>query len=421
MNADGSRTPHPLLWHAVRRGSNEASATLIQVSNSSKDAYWLGLLAAKGNADAAWALYQIEDGSEQADKLMRMAARGNVPEAQYQYAMATEDVTKRLFWLTKASEQQYLPAQITLADWHMLNQDWTAAKPLLLAAAEHDTHSAYELGRLFLFQSDISSARTWLQRAANAGNETATALFLAVQASEPRRPESVRSMKWSQSGTCVQRIAMVGTSFFAWQHARKLHQYFHEDERLASLPLCVAEPVWITSEPLACVTEPRIKCQLAAFRSAVNERVFDNLIIVTDRGKANVDNGVMYLDIADDYDVFVHELAHFAGFVDEYPMPAEQANLVCRSATAPNLVLAGELTYQPLSRIQEWQTLDHTLSLSVSRTCEKVGVAAYKPSTSMTFLEYHDSGHIPSIYLALWRSQIETNAFPTLRDHFTHH
>jgi hypothetical protein len=141
-------------------------------------------------------------------------------------------------------------------------------------------------------------------------------------------------------------------------------------------------------------------------------------VIVTDRGKANVDNGVMYLDIADDYAVFVHELAHFAGFVDEYPMSAQQANIVCRSVKAPNLVVEGELTYQPISRIQEWRTLDQSLSLSVSRTCEKVGVTAYKPSTAMTFLEHHDIGHIPPIYLALWRSQIESKGLPTLRDHF---
>ena len=36
------------------------------------------------------------------------------------------------------------------------------------------------------------------------------------------------------------------------------------------------------------------------------------------KGKANVHNGIMFIDRQDSYDVFINELAHFAGFIDEY-------------------------------------------------------------------------------------------------------
>ena len=127
-------------------------------------------------------------------------------------------------------------------------------------------------------------------------------------------------------------------------------------------------------------------------------------MVLAKSGKANVNNGVMYLDVGDTYSVFVHELAHFVGFVDEYPLTRSFAKEYCARKSAPNLVFLGALTYAPLSNIEYWQSIEFPVTLYPSRTCNNIGVASFKPSDRITFMENHDAKYIPPIYLSIWSS-----------------
>jgi hypothetical protein len=51
-----------------------------------------------------------------------------------------------------------------------------------------------------------------------------------------------------------------------------------------------------------------------------------------------------------------------------------------------------------------------SLVISPSKTCEALGVNSYKPSNYITFMEHHDTGRIPAIYLALWEQQLQNES-----------
>ena len=52
----------------------------------------------------------------------------------------------------------------------------------------------------------------------------------------------------------------------------------------------------------------------------------DYIILLTDKGKANVRGRKMTLTSLSNYNILVHELMHFAGFEDEYILPKEKAD-----------------------------------------------------------------------------------------------
>jgi hypothetical protein len=171
----------------------------------------------------------------------------------------------------------------------------------------------------------------------------------------------------------------------------------------------------------------------------------------------------MFLDQSDVYSVFVHELAHFAGFVDEYALPDDLANYHCSKNIAPNLLLSSlpqavlndqrllevksgvktpetqvdintnsnenlsltakevvQSLFMPASRANNWQrALDAHNELQIlestnpvlhhiarSRTCKNTQYESFKPTQQMTFLEYHDVPNIPKVYRTLWRQAL---------------
>jgi hypothetical protein len=100
----------------------------------------------------------------------------------------------------------------------------------------------------------------------------------------------------------------------------------------------------------------------------------------------------MYLDQQDTYDVFIHELAHFSGFVDEYPLTAEMAKQICEGQNAPNLMFT--------------DTNPNLSKLVAARTCDNHPNQAYKTSKKLTFMEYHDVAYIPEDYLNAWHKRL---------------
>jgi hypothetical protein len=126
-----------------------------------------------------------------------------------------------------------------------------------------------------------------------------------------------------------------------------------------------------------------------------------------DKGKANVHNGIMFLDRQDSYDVFIHELAHFVGFIDEYPLSRSLAKRVCAGVDAPNMVFKQAQTLD-VDR-QYWQSIgfqDNT-DIFAARTCDNHSTEAFKASSQLTFMEYHDTGFIPAHYLTAWQRQLQ--------------
>ena len=218
-------------------------------------------------------------------------------------------------------------------------------------------------------------------------------------------------LNWAGS-ECLQQILFVTSEIDSLVQASRFIARFNLDIRLQGLPICIAPKVVFVPQVLNCDdvnSDTRISCDIAPLAANLKEAQFTHLVIFARQGKANVHNGIMYLDRQDTYDVLVHELAHFAGFIDEYPLSKELAERVCSGISAPNLVFqqAGQL--QPDMHYWQEQGQSAKVKLTKARTCNNHSAQAFKASSEQTFMEYHDLIRIPTSYLAAWKTSLQQN------------
>lgn len=411
-NAGHAKKPEPLLWQASILGSEKARQRLVSLAAADKNVFWLEKLVSLRQPEAAWALYQLDKDAANSERLLRLAARGGVADAQLAYAMVSEDMTARENWLIRAAEQHHAPAQAALADLYLLNQSVDKARPWLEKTADAYPQSAFQLGRMLFEEGDMKGGVKLLQRAAMNHHAMAKRLLDIIQDYQVQTPQTVKFTPWTQKQQCAQKIQMFATSLSSIERASQLYEAFKEDERLRTLPVCLQKPVWLSQDSVKCSSDwqqtGRMGCDIRQLAEPVESTRATHIIMIGDAGKANVHNGIMYLDLSDSYSVLVHELAHFAGFVDEYPLPVDTAQQYCNGVLAPNLVVDGNITYKPLATLNQWLALNKAVDIAESKSCSTVGVNAYKPSRQITFMEHHDSGVIPAMYLELWKTQLMT-------------
>ncbi|MDU0353975.1 hypothetical protein RS130_08555 [Paraglaciecola aquimarina] len=212
------------------------------------------------------------------------------------------------------------------------------------------------------------------------------------------------------SKQCAQQILFVTGSVYSLAQAEVFKSKFVNDQRLKSLSICIQPTIWFDPEKVRCKENlsqnGRLACNMPQLAKSLKMQSFTHLVIFADKGKANVHNGIMFLDKQDTYDVFVHELAHFSGFVDEYPLRGELANQICNGVNAPNVVFR---KVRGNNVDKDWQRsteLGQNIHFSKARTCDNHAVQAYKMDKNMTFMEYHDVGYIPKLYLLAWQQQL---------------
>ncbi|WP_158971886.1 hypothetical protein [Paraglaciecola sp. L3A3] len=214
---------------------------------------------------------------------------------------------------------------------------------------------------------------------------------------------------------CSQKILFVTGDVYSLAQATVFMSRFANDERLATLPICIEPTIWFDPAKINCqqnqTEDGRLACDLPQLAKSLKAQNFTHLVVFADKGKANVHNGIMFLDRQDSYDVFVHELAHFAGFVDEYPLTGQLAAQICAGDDTPNLVFRKAGTQ--VIDTDYWQSigLDSDLSLTKARTCDNHPNQAYKVEKKLTFMEYHDVAYIPEHYLAVWQKRLSTQTY----------
>ncbi len=422
-----------LLWDASMQGSEQGQSLLLSTfqnayntnfendSVNQQDAsYWLEKLVRLENADAAWLLYQMLGEEGASKRFMRLAAIGDVAEAQLAFAMSSDSPEKREKWLVRAASQGYVPAQAALADWYLLHGKQQLAKPLLAATAELDMQSAFKYGRLLWDEENVDEAKIHFSRAAKLGHQQASRALSVINRYKQYSPSSMPTISWasvSRTGSeCLQRIQPFATSLATIIRADSLYNDFVKDTRLSSLPVCIAPPIWLKNNVLSCSANFKksgvLGCDVTPLAVVAKQREFSHAVVVSEQGKANVQNGVMYLDISDAYSVFVHELAHFSGFADEYPIGRGMARKLCdedgiEDFLPPNVIVDSEYWYSPHSTVDKWLNIDPAAIIAPAKTCMVLGKNSYKPSRRITFMEHHDSGVIPPLYLVLWRDQLK--------------
>ncbi|MEM0911061.1 MAG: hypothetical protein AAGJ37_08810 [Pseudomonadota bacterium] len=208
---------------------------------------------------------------------------------------------------------------------------------------------------------------------------------------------------------CTQNIQLIATTPESVILANALVDDFLNDGRLAPLHICLHRPIWIESTALKCHFDnntTRSECDLSRIKPWLSINAISHIAIVLDKGKAYTYQGIMYLDTEDDYDVFVHELAHFAGFMDEYALSSSSANQHCDPVIGINLIRQNGESEAKQTNLALWEAQGLKYTTSTAKTCESVDVVTIKPSDKLTFMEYHNIAYIPDIYLSLWHHQL---------------
>lgn len=210
---------------------------------------------------------------------------------------------------------------------------------------------------------------------------------------------------------CKQKLLFVTPELESLPQAEYFRSRFAQDPRLSSLSICIYDVTWFDPLDISCSDNwqqsGRLGCKLLTLAEKIKSVPFTHLVIFANKGKANVHNGIMFLDRKDTYDVFIHELAHFSGFIDEYPLSKELAKRVCAGVDAPNIVF--KQAKQIEVDKQYWRSigLQTSTDLYAARTCDNHSTQAFKASKQFTFMEYHDTGFIPTHYLSAWQKQLQ--------------
>ncbi len=403
--------PLEYYWQGVRLGVPNAENTLRTLALDSKVPYWLDKLMSMDSGETAWQRYLNSTSEQSENRWLKAAAKQGLDVAQFRYALTLNAPSEKEKWLIKSADQGMLVAQIALADWYLLNQQTVLAKPWLELTSKSDVTSQVSLAKLLWNESERERSKQLFSRASTQGNEAAQKHLDIIDNYAP--PTQFPNIDFDEG--CLQTILVIGDSLDAMVKGKAIVDSFNHDARLADLGICLSKPIWL-EEHLNCSDNynntHRLGCNLTQVSQWIKQTSASHIVVVGKKGKANVQNGVMYLDALDSYSVFVHELAHFAGFVDEYALNEIAAKAYCGNINATNLLFINDnefiLNIQPLEQMKIWQESPYFSGLYTASTCNNSSVQALKPSSDITFMEYHDSNYIPELYLSLWRDVIKS-------------
>lgn len=411
--AMSSQNPAFEWYAAARQGDDESVYFLGQHAVEQNDPHWLDISANLGAAEALHALALEELNSSEHKALLTRAANLGHAESQFELSLILSYGPSKLRWLEKAAEQSHQQAIIALYQWHLMREDFTQAETWLQEAREFDAESAFILARHKWRNGQYNEAISGFNQADKLGHIKANKYLHHIKLFWRQPVEKTKSLSRFQSikSQCVMRLQMVAESLDGLIKSTEFQKQYSKDRRLADLPICINSPVLLEPGNLQCQSNwqgtKRLGCNVTRIENALSALDFSHVVVFDQEGKANVQNGIMFLDLADSYEVFVHELAHFAGFMDEYPLSSGLAEQACINSTAPNLVLAKPNSNLEFEDLRNWMTLNNHLKLTPARTCNNHQSQAFKPVGMMTFMEFYDQGVIPPVYLSLWKQVLE--------------
>ena len=435
------------LWPAAKRGSVDALHALAQLAIVNKDIYWLEKSASLNSVDAMIALAELGDAEQKIAWWTRAARNGHAP-SQFELSLIEKNTEQRLRYLEQAALNEYSPAIVALGKYYYDHSEIEQALRWLAKAAVFDEKSRFKLAKMQWRQGFTAKSLSSFEQSSSALPEAKT--YYQLIKNTPLSNLSVLSQSSTNglADNCSQQLQFVATTLDSAVQAAQFKKRFSQDKRFVDFPICINPIVWLKPDQLRCALEnDRKRCDLSRLARRQFTPNYTHLVLFLDEGKAYVQNGVMHLDEADVYSVFIHELAHFAGFVDEYAVSAELAQAYCYGDGAPNLAIATKETLKQTETYRLWQSYNRTLNIDAqekamtqnaatvnaatvnaidqnninqtvldfdpvpliaeaSRTCAKLGVSTFKPSEKLTFMQYHDANTIPAIYTLMWQDQL---------------
>ncbi|WP_085285064.1 M64 family metallopeptidase [Colwellia chukchiensis] len=348
-------------------------------------------------------------------------------QQQQQLAFAT-------LWYQTAIRQAHSQARLALAKIYFNQQEYQSIAALLKPILNNDQALSLRY-QVALQQGELAFIVENQQRLKASENSTLYYELAQYWAFGADVAIDVSNSRYAKPFSCVISVQLFATNLNGLRHGQQLIDDFSQHP-LSEL-ICLQTPRYIAADVLDCQHQKhqRINCRATAWRQQelINSRYIG---LIVEQGGAYVDNGIMYLDQQDTVDVLVHELSHFIGFVDEYPLPSQHQKCQ-QNQSAPfahNIVVLTsdyqgqreDIRAQVLAQVPwrsliapttpilsrniqgEWKLgtpseFQDEIGLFSASTCERNGnVKAFKPLSKRTKLEYFELT-LPSQYLEILR------------------
>lgn len=210
-----------------------------------------------------------------------------------------------------------------------------------------------------------------------------------------------------QVDKCAVNVQLLASDYFQWRYAHQLLTQWKSDPQLSTLPICFNKIQSFDPKPLACRDKNRVRlsCDL---RFMAEQLPLENdvlpVIVHGQLGVANYNNGIVFTNLSKSFEVFVHELFHHFGFLDEYALSSKIGQTICH-VTAPT-AKGGNLMVVPSSKLDAFKASKLYQRFSTqAHTCDQFDSVAFKLSSQMTIMGYMDQS-IPDLYIAIARDKM---------------
>ena len=232
---------------------------------------------------------------------------------------------------------------------------------------------------------------------------------------------------------CLRNLSLIASEY---EHLGQLNQFkLRFENHPLSEHLCINEVRYFPNLNSYCPdnhAEQAIVCEEEKLLTQLNHVVdSDYLAVMLAKGKANVHYGVSYFSSESSFNVFIHEISHLLGFVDEYPLTKDHT--VCQSIGSRNGLnvvklpkyiqgsyqqayekVMASLPWSHLLKIDSalltsskkgWQVninseLQNSVGIYPAQTCANEDFITVKPLQQPTTLRYLDSP-FPKLYQQL--------------------
>lgn len=362
------------------------------------------------------------------------------PNTAYQlgrYFLSNNNTRLATLWFKSAIRQNNIDARLALANIYFDEQHYLAIKPLLLPIITNEK-ALVALYKLALYQGDLTFINSYKSELAQGDNaifyQELAQYSVFEELNEFGLNHKTVANNISALPTCLVDVQLFSTNLTGLRYANTLIELFGEHRM--SKYICLAKPKYISTQAVNCQhrLSEKISCDASIWgkRKDITTRYIG---LIVEHGKANVDHGIMYIDQNDTLDVLIHELSHFIGFVDEYPLPTQhqKCQQVQKAPFAHNLVVLDKSYQGDRQVIREsilsqvpWRSLIKDSTPILSRNKEgwqlatpiaykgKVGMfsantcrhrndfQAYKPIAERTKLEYYELA-LPDVYESTMR------------------
>jgi hypothetical protein len=226
-------------------------------------------------------------------------------------------------WLLQAVRLGHLKAKIVLAGIYVDNNKLSAAKKLLLPI-KSDLYALTLLIKISILIGESEKIEQYTQlfhRTDLAKVNEEHLLFYQKLYKYNIINNSILDTDTDTDTDCLAEIAPFATNLDNLEYI----EHLISSPKLKQLKpyLCFSPVQYISKIELDCQHNEKeaIRCNESIWEkknSVINHRF---IVVLVEKGGANVNSGILYLDSNDTEEVFFHELAHLLGFIDEYALP----------------------------------------------------------------------------------------------------